>query len=298
MTLIKSFTPLFLLFSILVGLNFSQKVDSTIKPNTKGEDVVEAVVKKLKASRIFPQDNELVLRIAYAETKFGDSPNYARNSSGGIWKLDESALRETQNTMAHPSLTMIHYKIVAKLGINWRAVTKVDLLKPLYSGLAGRLFLNTLPESIPGTIKEQAVFWKKYYHKTGTGTVDTFINDINEMQNSPVCLPCTDTCFVLDGSGSISSSDFKIARNFIHTITEGLYSPSARFCLVLYSTYVETIYSLDNRLSKTKMLSIIDNMHYPQGRTNTGGAISKAVDLFKAYLKTWSPQKYACYYRW
>jgi hypothetical protein len=106
--------------------------------------------------------------------------------------------------------------------------------------------------------------------------------DINEMQNSPVCLPCTDTCFVLDGSGSISSSDFKKVRNFIHTITEGLYSASARFCLVLYSTYVETIYSLDNRLSKTEMLSIIDNLHHPQGMRNTGGAISKAVDLFKA----------------
>jgi uncharacterized protein YegL len=290
MTLIKSFAPLLLLFSILVGLSFSQKVDLTIEPNAKGEDVVEAVVKKVKASGIFPKDNELLLRIAYAETKFGNSPNYFGDSSGGIWKLDENALLKTQDTVAHPSLTMIHYKIVAKFGINWRAVTKVDLLKPLYSGLAGQLFLKTLPESIPGTIEEQAKFWKKYYHKNGSGTVDTFIADINEMQNSFVCMPCIDQCYVLDGSGSINGTNFEREKRFAYKMIDTTYNDFARVCLILYDGGVNTIFTFE-QYDKTKMLSLIENLRQPNGCTNTGGAISKGVEIFKtAYPRPQVPK--------
>lgn len=286
----KSVVPL-LLFFILVGLSFAQKVDLTFEPKARGKDVVEAVVKKVRASRIFPEDNELLLRIAFAETKFGDSPNtYSGDSSGGIWKLDESALLETQNTAAHPWLTMAHYNIAGKFGIDWAAVTRADLLKPLYSGLAGRIFLRTLPEPIPGTIKEQAEFWKKYYHKTGTGTVDTFIADINEMQNNFKCKAPTDRCIVLDGSGSIAPDDFEKARGFVHNTIATYYSERSRFCLILYSTDVDTYFSLGDNMSKSAMLSIVEKLTQPQGMTNTRDAILKAVDIFNLHQRTGVPK--------
>ena len=57
------------------------------------------------------------------------------------------------------------YGIQQKFGINWNHVIWEDLAKPLYSALAARLFLQVRSSNatIPGPIKLQAQFWKRYY---------------------------------------------------------------------------------------------------------------------------------------
>ena len=56
--------------------------------------------------------------------------------------------------------------------IDWYHVQWTDLTKPLYSGLAARLYIvyqstGVFKSSIPRAIPQQANFWKTYFRKTG-----------------------------------------------------------------------------------------------------------------------------------
>lgn len=69
--------------------------------------------------------------------------------------------------------------IKAKLGIDWTKTSWQDLQKPLYSGLAARLYLAKFPARIPPDLASQARYWKTYYNTSaGKGTVVKFINDV------------------------------------------------------------------------------------------------------------------------
>ena len=67
----------------------------------------------------------------------------------------------------------------AKLGIDWTKTQWQDLEKPLYSGLAARLFLVRFRAPIPSDLPAQAQYWKRYYNTLAEkGTVQKFINDV------------------------------------------------------------------------------------------------------------------------
>ena len=70
-------------------------------------------------------------------------------------------------------------RIKERLGIDWTKTTWNDLEKPLYSGLAARLFLARLSAPIPTDLTEQASYWKTHYNTAaGKGTPEKFINDV------------------------------------------------------------------------------------------------------------------------
>ena len=72
-----------------------------------------------------------------------------------------------------------HSQIKHKLGIDWTQSSWEDLTKPLYSGLAARLFLVKIPAPIPSDLPGQAAYWKRYYNTVaGKGTVEKFIEDV------------------------------------------------------------------------------------------------------------------------
>jgi hypothetical protein len=269
-----------LLFAFIINSSIGQKVDLTLETNAVGQDVVEAVIKKLKMTKLFPKDNEFLLRLAYAETKFG---NDTANSPPvqGLWNLDDSHLDATKDTVTHPELAMLHYKIGAMYGINWDTVTPMDMRKPLISGLAAHIYLKIVPDQIPATIDQQAAYWKKYYNLNAKVPAKTFVDHVTELHNSFVCRPWVDICYVLDGSGSIAPKDFELARSFVHNTTKTFFTDLARFSLIMFSTDVTVVYSLDDKKSMVDMLSVIDHLVQPAQSTNTGGAISKAVELFK-----------------
>ena len=149
----------------------------------KGSDVVYDVVRQIEGSFIFPPDKKFLRRIAWVESKFGDDPGtYRPGYNGGIWQVDDIAFQDTQATSAHPNLKQKYEKIREKLKIDWENAIWDDLRKPLYSGLAARLFLSNLPHAIPDTLRGQAEYWKTYYNKTGKGTVERFIKDVEDLE--------------------------------------------------------------------------------------------------------------------
>ena len=163
----------FALFAVLAQLpNLADaKADDTRKPGTSGEAVVIATINQIRhlqdETLYFLDDKKLLRRIALVETKDGtDNDTYRENYHGGIWQVDEGMFEQTKVILKSPS--RLDNNIKGFLKINWHAdVTWEDLRKPLYSGLAARLFLNssTIPEEIPlgSNVSGQAKYWKTYY---------------------------------------------------------------------------------------------------------------------------------------
>lgn len=82
-------------------------------------------------------------------------------------------------TVRNARLRRYWSQIKAKLGIDWPKTKWQDLVKPLYSGLAARLYLVRIPAAIPSNLQSQGWYWKKYYNTVaGKGTVTKFINDV------------------------------------------------------------------------------------------------------------------------
>lgn len=75
--------------------------------------------------------------------------------------------------------------VQTEYGINWSNVILNDLLKPLYSGLAARLYLQYIQEKfhlkIPTFLAAQANYWQKRYNPSGDA--NNFITKSNELKN-------------------------------------------------------------------------------------------------------------------
>lgn len=62
-------------------------------PKAKGADVVEAVISKIDASCIFPDFKLFLRRLAYVESKDGNSLGFLV-PRGGIWKVCHTSFKK------------------------------------------------------------------------------------------------------------------------------------------------------------------------------------------------------------
>ena len=147
-----------------------------------GTDVVLLSIAYIHQVAIFQDDNNLLRRIAFVETKDGSYVDVF-NNSGGIWAVDEDTFLSMQiNNNSNSSLFQKYEKIGQLLGIDWKAVQWSELNKPLYSALAARLVLFIAPENIPSSeaVPAQAQFWKDHYNSEGS--VKEFLRAANKLK--------------------------------------------------------------------------------------------------------------------
>lgn len=157
-------------------------MDHTLEAEASGASVTIAVVNKIED--VFGSDKQFLRRVAYVESKDGTSPGtYQSGYHGGIWQVDKIGFEDTQDVASHPRLTAKYEVINKAFGINWSGVEWTDLRKPLYSGIAARLFLLNIPSAIPSDIAGQAAYWKRHYNTaSGAGTEQKFIDDVQALQ--------------------------------------------------------------------------------------------------------------------
>ncbi|XP_072040074.1 uncharacterized protein, partial [Amphiura filiformis] len=153
------------------------------------KDVTQAAVNAVTKSGIFPADNNFLMRIACAESRYGNDPNTYRDGyDGGIWQVD--SFDDTQDITSHPGLVNKFAQIKQAFGIDWQAVQQSDLRKPLYSAIAARLYLSNIKPAIPKDLEAQAAYWKKYYNtEAGAGTEQDFIDRVKECEAPPTTTP-------------------------------------------------------------------------------------------------------------
>ena len=190
MKLIYTSAVLFVYYCIWLVKVQAQRRDLTREPESSGSSVVLATVAQIRDSNIFPDDRQLLRRIALVESDDGRNPRtYRQGYHGGIWQVDLIGFQDTQDTNSHPGLVSKFEEIQSKFGIDWPSVQWEDLRKPLYSGLAARLKLSNVAASIPfaSDVAGQASYWKTYYNtESGAGTVERFIQDVMGLEDGKV----------------------------------------------------------------------------------------------------------------
>ena len=160
-------------------------VDDTLREGASGSAVVRAVVGRIEDANIFPNDNQFLRRIAYVESKDGtDNNTYRIGYYGGIWQMNEVRFQDTQNTSLHQGLVTILDSIQEHFDIDWPAARWQDLRRPLYSGLAARLFLSNIPVAIPfaSNLQAQGEYWETHYNTNAVNrSVERFVQDIQSL---------------------------------------------------------------------------------------------------------------------
>ena len=177
--------------AVVGALHSRSAVDRTIVPEEAGFDVAVATVDILRQLSIFPEDNRLLRRIAYVETRDGvDFATYRDGYDGGIWQVDEDIFLQTQNTEMYPELLPLVEEIRQLTGVEWLSLPWNELRRPFFSAMAASLFLAVVPEEIPGPgdVVGQARLWKEVYNSDPQDTEQGFIDAVEELESEGVAL--------------------------------------------------------------------------------------------------------------
>lgn len=175
---------------LIISASATSAVDLTVEENAFGAGVVQATVFKIENADIFPSDKRLLRRIAYVETADGEmSPSEPNH--GGIWNVKSDDFLITQND---PDLFDVRRQINTAFSdelslsnvMEWEELEWEDLNRPLWSGIAARLFIYSVVLSrqldIPtaSDINGQALFWTGYYNMAGD--INKFIDDVKQLE--------------------------------------------------------------------------------------------------------------------
>ena len=139
-----------------------------------GSEATLLSIGSVHQSGAFGDDNDLLRRIAFTETRDGTrADTYRDGYHGGIWAVDENVFMMTKDTIQNRRLPAKHQQIQLHYGIDWSTVPWTELRKPLYSALAARLVLYIAPEVIPPTddLPAQGQFWASHYNTAGDPAV-------------------------------------------------------------------------------------------------------------------------------
>ena len=112
------YTKVLIIILLNICLTYG-KTDKTLEKKATGNDVVDAVIQKIKDLGVFHDDNGIMRRIAYVESKFGIDPD-TFTTDGGIWRIDAGAFTEiTKHSNRYQRLnTYLLPSISNKLGID------------------------------------------------------------------------------------------------------------------------------------------------------------------------------------
>ena len=170
-------------FALVVSIQLDESV---LENGRSGTDVVLLSIAYIHQMAIFHDDNNLLRRIAFVETKDGSYLDaFNQGNNGGIWAVDEDTFLRTQsqvNKKLNTTLLQTYEEIRLLFSIEWDTVQWSELNKPLYSALAARLEVFIAPEDIPNSeaVPAQAQFWRDHYN--ADGSVRNFIRAANELE--------------------------------------------------------------------------------------------------------------------
>jgi len=246
-------------------------VDKTLERGAVGSAVVEATIDKIRAACIFGDDKLFLRRLAYLTTKDGHEKTIAQN--GGIWAVTDSQYRSTQRSQ-------YKRKIKDAFQIHWDSITYSDLQKPLHSALAAMMVIFSSISTVPREIEGQANLWQRYFDHRGTQLM--FERTALSLDQGCFFKSKMDIVFLLDGSGSVGTSNFRKMTNFVEKIIDGyeVGTNASRFGIVVFSTHTRVEVNLRNTLSKSELLDKVKVLSYPRGLTSTWLGLEKVKILF------------------
>ncbi|KAK7095217.1 hypothetical protein V1264_006656 [Littorina saxatilis] len=265
-----------LVVASMLTLCQGQGQDTTKTPGAFGSSVVDAVVERIRSRCVFSEDRLFLRRVAQVVSRDGeDSATYRPNFNGGIWQVNETMFRATK-ACSTPDIQSACNYISSSFGIDWPAVTWSDLRKPLYSGLAAALstLLTLGSRTMPGSITEQADLWVEMYGEQR----ETFINNA-DLATTYKCNSKMDLLFLLDSSGSVSSSDFQLMLKFAADVIDAMTisTESVLVAGISFSTSVQIHFDFNDYSTKAQARSKTLNINKVSGGTNTALGLNQAA---------------------
>ena len=93
-----------------------------------------------------------------------------------------------------------------------------------------------------------------------------------------MCQTAVDLLFILDGSGSVSKSDFEKAKEFVKKVIDffDVGKNATRIAAIQYSSSVTPQFELDDFYTMSGLKSAVDSIDHKGGSTNSGAALTFA----------------------
>ena len=125
--------------------------------------------------------------IAYVESKFGKDKNTFREKTKSVFQIDDIAFQELQrrlnpDTDVGKSTREYNEYLKINKGIDLTKVSFDDLNRPDIGAAASRAILLSFPGAIPETRKGRAQYWKDNWNKSGAGTPEKYLKDLENVQ--------------------------------------------------------------------------------------------------------------------
>ncbi|XP_067662560.1 uncharacterized protein [Haliotis asinina] len=264
--------PAFVISVFLLGVALGQ--DQTRVPGASGEEVVEAVVSRIRESCTFSHDKLFLRRLAYVETHDGTDPKtYRPGYDGGIWQIDESKFNLTKVSIKVDALFL---KIKYLFGIDWNTVRWADLRQPMCSGLAAALYLASLTEDIPQRTQDQAAFYFRHFRNDSQS-----VHDFSEGSKrlDIVCQRTNlDLAFLVDASSSLAPEDFREAKQFAQNVVKNfkIGRNDVRIAFVTFSSGYKSQFDFNQYTNSDDVHKAIDQVLKSEGHTDTDQALDYA----------------------
>ncbi|XP_068700145.1 uncharacterized protein [Montipora foliosa] len=104
--------------------------------------------------------------------------------------------------------------------------------------------------------------------------------EVCKVQDCPVCHKSVDLTFILDASGTIDDSQWKLSKDFVQGVSNGfrLASNGTRISIVTYSTLPHVERRFDEFSRNGKLASFLESMSQPRGDTRTDRALRVVRD--------------------
>ncbi|KAK7478695.1 hypothetical protein BaRGS_00030080 [Batillaria attramentaria] len=100
--------------------------------------------------------------------------------------------------------------------------------------------------------------------------------------NTNACCPgsVADIVFIVDDSGSVSSSDFAMTKNFVKDVVDGFTvgSSATQFGMITFANNAQVEFHLNRYTSKSAVKNAVDRVPYTNGVTNTHLGLRYAAD--------------------
>jgi hypothetical protein len=263
---ISTYTALYMVATFLRSPH-TLGIDLTLEPSSVGEEVVVATVRKLYRSGLFQDDYTLSFRAAYVSTRFGkDNKTYEEESPfRGIWQITQEQLLLTQTSEPLAELRSRIPKAFPEIG-DWSLATWADMVKPLYNGLAFRLYLETFVEQIyfaPWCLLiDQGRFYSSYLNSTTTP--EEFVQQVENLEASPRCGAEMDIIFVHDGSCTNFPENFTNTRVWMSNLVDTFTFSNVRVGYIAYSSQVLPVVDLQNQFTPEELRDNIVNGPRPR----------------------------------
>jgi len=242
----------------------SDVTDLTRVSESSGSLVVTSTVALIRDSCIFHNDFLYLRRLAHVSSHDGLDPHTFRSGfHGGIWQISESDYQLTKN------MTTFFSHINDVLSIDWLTTSWVDLRKPLYSGVAAMLTLERL-SPIPKSLSHQA----EHYETEMSGNASEFLS-LSQTLPSGCRADNLEIAFVLDESGSVSSTDFDRSKNFSANVIAGfnVSAEGVRVSVISFSASVRTHMQFLDVNTTAAVQDVIRGIVQNSGGTNTHEAL-------------------------